>query len=163
MTPDAVRKRVRAKRWRRVHPEVIAVGHAPLTRRGRYMAAVLACGPGAALSHRECAALRGLRQSNRSVIDVTSPTRRGRTLVGIEVHSGATLRPCDIDEVGAIPCTTVARTLLDLAEVIGPRELERACDQADRLRVFDLNAVDEQLDRANGRRGAAALRRSSLG
>ncbi len=158
MTPDAVRKRVCAKRWRRLHPQVIAVSHGPLTRRGRYMAAVLACGPGAALSHRECAELRGLRQSNRSRVDVTSPTRRGRGLVGIEVHSGRTLRPSDIEEVDGIPCTTVARTLLDLAEVVDSRQLERACEQADRLQCFDLTALQQQLARASGRRGAAKLR-----
>ena len=89
---------------------------------------------------------------------MTSPTRRGRGFAGIEVHSGATLRPCDVEKVDGIPCTTVARTLLDLADVVSARQLERACEQADRLRVFDLRAVNEQLARANGRRGAAVLR-----
>lgn len=158
MTQGRVAKRIESGRWRRVHPGVIAMSHAPLTRNGHYMATVLACGPDAALSHRECAALRGLRQSNRSRIDVTSPTRRGRGLAGIQAHSGATLRPCDVEDVAGIPCTTLARTLLDLADVISPRELERACEQADRLQVFDLTAVQEQLARANGRRGAAKLR-----
>ena len=133
MTADAVRKRVSAKRWRRVHRGVIAVSHARLTRRGHYMAAVLACGPGAALSHREAAALRGVRRSNRSRIDVTSPARRGRTIAGIEVHSATTLRPEDVEEVDGIPCTTLARTLLDLAEVLSRREVERAIDEADRI------------------------------
>jgi very-short-patch-repair endonuclease len=89
---------------------------------------------------------------------VTSPTRRGRGLAGIEVHSGATLRPCDVEDVDGIPCTTVARTLLDLADVVSARQLERACEQADRLQVFDLRALNEQLARAHGRRGAATLR-----
>jgi very-short-patch-repair endonuclease len=158
MTRGRVAKRIESGRWRRVHPSVVAVSHAPLTRHGFYLAAVLACGPGAALSHRECAALRGLRQSNRSRVDVTSPGRRGRGRRGIEVHSGATLSPEDVELVDGIPCTTVARTLLDLAEVVSARQLERACDQADRLRCFDLKAVERQLARANGRRGAATLR-----
>jgi very-short-patch-repair endonuclease len=158
MTQARVAKRVESKRWRRVHRGVIAVSHAPLTRRGHYMAAVLACGPGAALSHRSAADLRSLRRTNRRDIDVTSPARGGRTCDGIEVHSGALLRPCDVMEFDGIPCTTVARTLLDLAEVVPPREVERACEQADRLELFDLRAVEEQLARANGRRGAPVLR-----
>ena len=158
MTADRVRQRVASGRWRRVHPGVVAVSHAPLTRAGWYLAAVLACGPDSALSHREGAAHRGLRQSNRSRVDVTAPGRRGRGRRGIEVHSAATLRPCDVETVDGIPCTTVARTLLDLADVVSPRQLERACEQADRLQVFDLRAINEQLARANGRRGAATLR-----
>jgi very-short-patch-repair endonuclease len=158
MTQGRVAKRVESGRWRRVHPGVVAVSHAPLTRAVWYLAAVLACGPDAALSHRECAAHRGLRQSNRSRVDVTAPGRRGRGRRGIEVHSAATLRPCDVEKVDGIPCTTVARTLLDLADVVSARQLERACEQADRLQVFDLRAINEQLARANGRRGAATLR-----
>ena len=158
MTQKRVAKRVESGRWRRLHRGVIAVSHAPLTRRGHYMAAVLACGPGAALSHRSAAALRSLRSCSRVRIDVTSPSRRGRGLRGIEVHSGATLRECDVEEVDGIRCTTVARTLLDLADVVSPREVERACEQALRLRLFDLKAVHEQLARANGRRGAPVLR-----
>ena len=158
MTPNAVRKRVNAKRWRRVHPTVIAVSYAPLTRRARYMAAVLACGSGSALSHRSAADLRSMRSCNRRNIEVTSPARRGRGFDGIEVHSGTTLRACDIEKVDGIPCTTVARTLLDLADVVSARELERACEQAERLQVFDLKAINEQFARANGRRGAATLR-----
>jgi predicted transcriptional regulator of viral defense system len=152
MTQARVAKRVESGRWRRVHQGVVAVSHARLSREGWYLAAVLACGPDAALSHRECAAHRGLRQSNRSRVDVTAPGRRGRGRRGIEVHSGATLRACDIEKVDGIPCTTLARTLLDLADVVSPREVERACEQADRLQVFDLRALNEQLARANGRR-----------
>jgi len=158
LTADAVRKRVSSGRWRRVHAGVFATGHAPLTQRARYMAAVLACGPGAALSHRDAAALHGIRPSSRSSIDVTSPKRTGRGRRGIDVHSGAILRPHDVVVVDAIPCTTVARTLLDLAEVSARRQVERACDRAELLELFDLVAIEEQLDRAGGRRGAPLLR-----
>ena len=158
MTVDAARKRVTSGRWRRVHAGVYAIGHAPLTRRARYMAAVLACGPGAALSHREAAALHGLRPSSRGSIDVTSPRRTGRGRRGIDVHSGAILEPHDVIVVDGIPCTTVARTLLDLAEVTKRRQVERACDRAEMLELFDLVAIADQLERASGRRGAPALR-----
>ena len=110
MTQARVAQRVTSGRWRRLHRGVIAVSHARLTLRGRCMAAVLACGPGAALSHRAAAALRGVRRSNRSRIDVTSPKRRGRAIAGIEVHSAATLRPEDVEDIDGIACTTLART-----------------------------------------------------
>jgi len=140
LSASAARSRVAVGRLHRVHAGVFAAGHAPLTRNGHSIAAVLACGPGAALSHREAAALRELRSSNRTRIDVTSPGRRGRGCEEIEVHSAATLRPCDVEEVDGIPCTTVARTLLDLAEVTDRRQVERACDRAEVLEVLDLIA-----------------------
>ena len=158
LSASAVRSRVAAGRLHRIHRGVFVAGHARLTRRGRYMAAVLACGPGAALSHRSAADLRALRQTSRSGIDVTSPGRAGRSRAGIDVHSGATILPEDVEIVDAIPCTTVARTLLDLAAIVDRRGLERACDQAEILEVFDLRAIEDVLARANGHPGAGALR-----
>jgi hypothetical protein len=63
----------------------------------------------------------------------------------------------DQAERDGIPVTTVARTLLDLAEVLTPQKLERAVDQAERLELFDLRAVDALRERSHGRRGLAAL------
>jgi very-short-patch-repair endonuclease len=122
------------------------------------MAAVLACGAGAVLSHRDAAALLGLRPTARASVDVTAPRRRGRSITGIDVHSGATLAPVDVTCLEGVPCTSVARTLLDLAEVVDRRALERACDQAEMLRLFHLRTIEDVLERAEGRRGAAALR-----
>ena len=59
-----------------------------------------------------------------------------------------------------IPVTSVARTLLDLSAVVRPPDLEVAIDRAERLRIFDLTAMIDVLERANGRRGARALRRA---
>jgi very-short-patch-repair endonuclease len=81
-----------------------------------------------------------------------------RSRPGIEVHASPSLRPQDVTIVDAIPCTTVARTLLDLADVVPRRQLERALEQAVVLRVFDLSAVEDVLAYANGRRGAGVLR-----
>ena len=122
------------------------------------MAAVLACGPGAVLSHRSAAALWGIRPSARAAIDVTSPRRAGRVRAGIDVHRGTGLEPADVTRVDAIPCTTVSRTLLDLASVFDRRALERAYEQAEVLGVLDLGAVEEVLARSLGRRGTGALR-----
>jgi len=140
-----------------MHRGVYAVGHTAMRIEGRWMAATLACGPAAVLSHADAAALHGLRQSTRAVIDVTSPTRAGRSRPGIEVHAGRTLAPADRTIVRGIPCTSLARTLLDEAEVLGRRGLERICEEAEIRRIFDLRAVDDVLGRADGRHGAPVL------
>jgi predicted transcriptional regulator of viral defense system len=150
--------RARRGRLHRVHPGVYALGHPLLTYKGRWMAAVLACGPSAALSHRSAACLLGVRDDNRATIDVTSPRRAGREHDGISVHSGATLLPRDVETVDGIPCTMLARTLLDLAEDGSAREVERAIEQAEVLRILDMRPIDDVLARANGRRGASTLR-----
>jgi predicted transcriptional regulator of viral defense system len=158
LSARAVRGRVAAGRLHRVHTGVYAVGHPRLTREGHYMAAVLACHEAAALSYRSCAAHRGLRPDNRSVIDVTVAARRaGRERRGINAHTSRTLLRRDVEIVDGIPCTTVARTLLDLAEVLDRRGLERVCERAEILRAFDLRQVEDVLARAHGRRGAKKL------
>jgi very-short-patch-repair endonuclease len=63
-----------------------------------------------------------------------------------------------VTTIDGIPCTTVARTLVDLGDVVSRRVVERAMDQAEVLRVFDLRAVSEVLARAGRRRGAGTLR-----
>ena len=158
LSASAIDGRVRAGRLHRVYRGVFAVGHPLLTRSGRFMAAVLACGPGAALSHRSAGRHRGLRPDNRATIDVTSPIRSGRRIAGITVHSGATLLRRDVEIIDGIRTTTLARTLLDLAEVISKRQLERAVEEAIVLRELDMNTIDDVLARATGRRGAATLR-----
>jgi predicted transcriptional regulator of viral defense system len=160
LTASAVRMRVASGRLWRVHRGVYAVGHRALAWRGAVMAAVLACGEGAATSYRTAGALRGLRPDNRTRIDVSSPGRRGRAIAGIDAHRGHTLRSgVDVEIVDGIPCTSLARTLLDLAEVVDRRQVERACEQADVLQLFDLRAIEEVLEHAGaGRRGAALLR-----
>ncbi len=157
LSTSAARSRVSSGRLHRLHSGVVAVGYARLTSHGHHMAAVLACGPGAVLSHRSAAAKHKLRSSQRGKIDVTAPGESGRRRAGIDPHSSV-LHPHDVAAVDDIPCTTVARTLLDLAEVLDRRGLERACEQAEVLRVFDLRALEDVLRRANGRHGAPRLR-----
>ena len=157
LTASGVRNRVASSRLHRVYRGVYAVGRSRLTSEGRWMAAVLAYGPEAALSHRSSAAHRGLRPDNRATTDISLPRRSARTRAGVRVHATTTLRPEDVTIHEGIPCTTVARTLLDLAEVISRRGVERAVEQAEVLRVFDGRAVDAVLARAAGRRGAAVL------
>jgi Protein of unknown function (DUF559)/Transcriptional regulator, AbiEi antitoxin len=166
VTSDAVRKRTATGRLHRVHRTVYAVGRRRLTGRGIWMAAVLACGDDAVLSHRSAAALWDLRADNRATTDVTLPSKSARSRPGIDVHRSTPLRDNDVTTHDGIPCTSVARTLLDVAEVVDRRGLERAIEQAEVLRVFDLRAVEDVLGRADGRRGGgrrgAKLLRAAL-
>ena len=133
----------------------------PLTllgRNGRYMAAVLACGPEAVLSYRCAAALHEIHRTDQVKIDVTIPQRSPRKHAGVDVHRSTTLTPADVTTVHGIPCTTVARTILDLAQVIRGRPLERALDQAEILRVLDLTAIQDQIERNKARPAAKRLR-----
>jgi hypothetical protein len=158
LSASAVRSRVATGRLYRVYPGVYALTPPSLlTIEGRYMAAVLACGPGAAVSHRSAAALRGLRRTERSGIDVTVPGRSCRRHAGIDIHRSTTLRPEDVTCVKAIPCTTIARTILDVAEVIKPRQLEAVFEQADQEGVLDLRALNEQVALSPTRVGASRV------
>ncbi|HEX2415517.1 MAG TPA: type IV toxin-antitoxin system AbiEi family antitoxin domain-containing protein [Thermoleophilaceae bacterium] len=158
LTASAVRSRVRAGRLHRKYRGVYAVGRAQLTREGAWMAAVLAYGPRAVLSHRSAAGLWGLRPDNRPVTDITVPVAAVRSRPGIAAHASETLTNRDVTEQDAIPCTSVARTLLDLAEAVDRRSLERAIEQAEILKLFDLRALRTVLTGASGRRGAGVLR-----
>lgn len=158
LSPSGVRDLVAAGKLRRIHRGVYAVSAAPLTRAGRWMAAVLACGPGALLSHQSNAMHFGLRATNRSRIDVISGTRAGRSLAGIHAHTATTLLPRDITEHNGIPCASVACTLFQIAVGVSPHSLLKAADQAETLGLFDRRAIDDVLHRNAGRPGVRALR-----
>jgi very-short-patch-repair endonuclease/predicted transcriptional regulator of viral defense system len=158
LTASAVRKRASSGRLHRLHRGVYAVGHGRLGRKGHWLAAVLTYGPSAVLSHRSAAALWNLRRDNRAKTDISLPSRSARSRPGIDAHASVTLTQADCTTQDGIPCTTLPRTLLDLGEVLDHRGLERAIEQAEVLRLFDLRAVEDVLERANGRRGASVLR-----
>lgn len=159
---QAVYKRAKQGRLHRIYPAVYSLVPRELLRReGHWMAAVLACGRGAVLSHRLAAALYDLRRTDRANIDVTVPGRSRRGHRGIDVHCSITLTTADVATVNGIPCTTIARTMLDLAEVVDRRSVERAYDQAEILQVFDLRALEDQIAR-NSTRPAARVVKSIL-
>jgi predicted transcriptional regulator of viral defense system len=153
---DAVRSRVRAGRLHRLHQGVYAVGHTVLKREGRWLAAVLACGEGAVLSHRSAAAHWGLLQSEATRTDVTTQRTRAAN-AKIRLHRSHSLIARDTDTHKGIPITSVARTLLDLAATVKPDQLERALAQAEHLELYDHRAITELLARSNGHRGTAPL------
>ncbi|MFL5827328.1 MAG: DUF559 domain-containing protein [Thermoleophilaceae bacterium] len=135
---------------------VYAVGHTSVSPRGRAIAGVLACGPEAVLSHRSAADLWGIRRTARSNMEVTAP--RGRAgHSGIQLHRVRALAPRDRAMREGIPVTALPRTYLDLAEVLKPRQVQRAIEEGDRLGVFDLTAVMDICKRSPGRRGVPIL------
>jgi len=121
------------------------------------MAAVLACGAGALLASRSAAALYGLVTNSSALIDVVATAQVRRP--GIRAHRMADLAPRDRTTHLGIPCTSVARTLLDLATA-NPRELSGALEQAETLGLFDLAALGDVIARNEGRRGVRRLRSS---
>jgi very-short-patch-repair endonuclease len=153
---DAVRRRARAGRLHRLHRGVYAVGHTVLRREGRWLAAVLACGDGAVLSHRSAAAHWGLLQTDATQIDVTARRKRAGD-AKIRSHFSRSLIARDTTTHRGIPITSVPRTLLDLSATIRSDRLERALAQAQRLNLYDHGAIAHLLARANGHRGASAL------
>jgi predicted transcriptional regulator of viral defense system len=160
LTKNAVGERVKAGRLHPIHRGVYAVGHRLVPREGRWMAAVLACGDGAVLSHASAAHLLGLLRGSGARIHVTSPTRAGRKRETITVHRGDTLAPQDTTSVARIPCTAVPRTLLDLAETSPQQVLTAAIEAAVKRELFDLTAIKQLLARSNGRRGAPLLQQA---
>ena len=145
-------------RLHRVYKGVYAVGHRSFGRDGRLMAAVLASGPGAVLSHRDAAALWELRPNNRRVVEVTVAGGNRQGQDGITIHRTRSLEDDERTAIDRIPVTTVARTVLDLAEVVDRRQVARAFEEAERRRLFDLRAIEELARRHHGRRGVGVIR-----
>lgn len=116
----AIALRVANGRLLRLHQGVYAVGHTRLTRHGRWLAAVLARGPGAALSHGGAAALWDLAPTRGGALEVSVPTVGGRSRPGLVIHRAPTLAAADVTRRDGVPVTTPARTLLDYARRAGP-------------------------------------------
>lgn len=158
VTTSGIRRRVQAGRLHRLYRGVYAVGHVALSRGARELAAVWACGPYAVLSHRSAAALWGLFRAFPARIEVSAPRSRGRR-AGMVVHRTRCLAPEDRTEINGIPVTSLARTLVDLAEVVSPHWLARAVHEAEVKNLFDLKEIDAALARVPGRRGRHRLQR----
>jgi very-short-patch-repair endonuclease len=158
LTRHRIEARLRAKRLYRLHRGVYAVGHQALTRKSHLIAAGYACGAGALVSHRDAGALHGLIGPGSQSTEVTA--QRGcKPKPGITVHRSRSLHPDDRTVVDGIPTTSVARTLIDLAEVLSEERLAKAVHQAEVLRVFDLRGLEEALARVPGRKGRHRMRR----
>jgi very-short-patch-repair endonuclease len=160
VAPTTVDYWVRAGRLRVLHRGVYAAGGSVLRVEGRRLAAVLASGPCALLSHRSAAAHWGLLPTDQERIDVTAAaTRHG--VPGIRLHRTRSLDARDTTRHEGIPITTVSRTLLDLAATARADQLENALAQAMYLQLYDQRAIDDVIARSKGHRGTSVLKEAT--
>lgn len=130
-SPEAIEHRIAKGRLHPVTRGVYAVGWPHLTRERRWMAAVLACGERAALSHHSAAAFWGIGEERRGQIDVSVRRRCKHRRAGIRAMGRPSLPREDVVLRNDIPVTSPARTLLDLATELGTTALERLISEAD--------------------------------
>jgi very-short-patch-repair endonuclease len=164
LSETQVRSRVSTGLLHRIHRGVYAVGRRSLSPKGHWMAAVLACGADALLSHQAAGELWGLRRSTlrkapRPPIDITViDGRRARSRRGIVVHRCRTFCEAETAEWKGIPVTSPDRTIFDLARRLPRRQLERAVDEAERLRLCDEDDLRLIVEAHAGEPGSGALR-----
>ena len=147
-------------RLRRVHVGVCAVGHRAPSVHADYMAAVLACGDGAAESHFACSYLLQLLPGGAPPPEVTVPTTADRGRPGIIVHRVRALPERDVSTLHGIPITTAPRTLLDLAPYLTESKLARACHEAWHHHRTTPVQVEACIARNPHKRAIAKLRRA---
>jgi predicted transcriptional regulator of viral defense system len=157
-SPEAIAHRIAKGRLHPVARGVYAVGWPRLTRERRWMAAVLACGERATLSHHSAAALWDIGEERRGLVDVSVRRRCEHRRAGIRAMSRPSLPKEDITRRDDIPVTSPARTLLDLATELGTTALERAVSEADKRDLIDPEALRAALDGYAGEPGVRRLR-----
>ncbi len=145
-------------RLHRVHRGVYAVGHRSIGRTGLLRAAVLACGEGAVVSHGTAAALWGIRDFWPRLIDLIVPGQTGRKIDDVRAHRCRYPTPEEIMSRAGVPCTTPARTLVDVAGIYRRPLLQQAVEQTVVRKLLDFPALDLAMDMARGRCGVATLR-----
>jgi very-short-patch-repair endonuclease len=145
----------------RIHPVfrgVYALDHRTVGPRARMRAAVLAC-PGAVISHRSAAALLGIGEVAPLVVDLIPSEQRGRKIDGIKPHRVAFPGRHELVAARGIVCTSLARTVVDLAGTYGESGLRETFERAAAAGVLDLGPIEGVLKGGGKRRGAPTLRR----
>jgi hypothetical protein len=157
LTKQGVRRRLEAGWLIRLHRGVYAVGHMALTRHSHLIAAVYACGPEALASHRAAGWLWGILRGSQP-IEVTAPRGRkgGR---GFVLHRSRLIHEEERAEKQGIPVTSLARTIVDLADDLSEKRLGNAVHEAEVQRLFDRKAVERVQARLPGRKGRHRLTR----
>jgi predicted transcriptional regulator of viral defense system len=152
--------RLTARRWERVHEDVYRIVGTPLSWRGRLLAACWAGGERAAASHRSAAELRALPGRNGIDIEITCPRWKRARHTGLIVHESLEFEAVDIGMCDQIPTTTVARTLFDLAGVVGQTTVDLAMATALRKRLTTLEQLEDVGARlaSRGRAGTTKFR-----
>lgn len=158
VSPKLAADRVRVGDYHRVHRGVYAVGHRSATRKTHLRAALLACGEGAVISHGTAAAFHGFWDRYPALIDVTVPVEAGRKIDGIRCRRCRYPCPEEIECRNGIVATTPARTLIDLAGMVGLKTLRKTVGRAAIQKKLDLQAVDLAIHNGKRRRGLRMLR-----
>jgi very-short-patch-repair endonuclease len=153
-----IEHRLAKGRLHRVHQGVYAVGRPSLGRHGRWMAAVIACGEGAVLSHSSAAALWRIGVEERDVIEVSLPSRCQRRRPGLRIYRRSSLWPEDLTARHGIPVTTPVRTLIDLALRLDRPGVERMINEADKYDLVHPPELRRALEVRVGEPGVARLR-----
>lgn len=160
ITDNATKQLIASGRLIREHHSVYRLRPAIQTPLGRETAALLACLPNAFLSHASAASLWKLCEAVSGPVDVTVLRDRHRRTPGIRAHRATRLLRRDVRIEQGLPVTSPARTLLDRAATLTPRDLERELDEAlVVLRVVDRGELEDVTARGNGHRGTARVRR----
>ncbi|MGN6815283.1 MAG: type IV toxin-antitoxin system AbiEi family antitoxin domain-containing protein [Solirubrobacterales bacterium] len=156
---SSIEKAVIGGRLHRIDRSVYAVGHTNLSLHGECLAAVLACGPGAVLSHHSAAWLWGLARWSPEPFHVTGPVAR-RPRMPVRIHRARRLEDADRGLIEEIPVTAVPRLLLDLAACLKPKSLDRLVERTEEKELFDLRRVEDLLVRTVGHHGHGRLRKT---
>lgn len=158
LSKDEIAGRVHAGWLRRVHRGVYAVGRELLSFEGKLLAATLAC-RGSMISHLSAANLWRIHSERAAAVEVTVRRPGGGGPKGLLIHRSLTIHRGEATIRAGIPVTTPARTLLDVAGILSPRQLERAADEAERLHGCDTAELIGMVAGHRGHRGAGALGR----
>jgi hypothetical protein len=158
LTDGAITKRVNRDVLHRRYRGVYALGHASLSREGEWLAAVLAAGDGAALSHGSAAELHAISRFRNPRTAVV--TRRKRRIEGVRVYTTRHLHARDLTTYERIPVTSVPRTLVDLSDVLTPHQLANVIHEAAFKGRFSELATRDAMARANGRHKLRVLERA---
>jgi Protein of unknown function (DUF559) len=156
LTDGDIAYRVAARRLHRKHRKVFAVGRPDLSLDGVFLAAVLACGPKAVLSHASALRKWGLRGGGTYRIDVTAP-RQIKPKPGIRLHRPLSLDALDTTIVDGIPITSVAQTLLDVAAPMHRIDIGQLLHESNVAELLDMRAIWAVLARQPNHSGARRL------
>jgi very-short-patch-repair endonuclease len=158
--PKAIEHRIAKGRLHPIWRGVYAVGRGELTQHGWWMAAVLACGEGAVLSHMDAAALWEIRPKRRGDIEVSVPMRACPVRRGIIVHRRTGLTPADVTRRQGIPVTSPICTVIDIAPDLSRDDLEAAINEADKRKLTDPESIRTALEHMPRRPGVGIVRKT---
>jgi hypothetical protein len=160
MSPQTIKTRLESSRWVCLHESVYRIGGAPLTWKGRLLAACWAGGFRAVASHRSAAALYGLAGGRQDIAEITCPRWLRARHDGLVVHETKAPEPWDIHIVDGIPATSPERTLFDLGAVKGITTVMMGFDKARRIGLVSYRSTERTLFRLArpGRPGSRILR-----